>query len=79
MPTYRRAFVEEASYFFRVVTFARLPILTTDEGRALRRGSVGRVEDWQWSSFHRYVRVGYYEQDWGGTVDEEMKGMRCGV
>jgi hypothetical protein len=30
MPTYRRAFVENASYFFTVVTFTRLPILTTE-------------------------------------------------
>jgi REP element-mobilizing transposase RayT len=30
MPNYRRAFVEGASYFFTVVTFDRLPILTTE-------------------------------------------------
>jgi REP element-mobilizing transposase RayT len=30
MPTYRRAFVEGASYFFTLVTFARLAILTTE-------------------------------------------------
>ena len=35
MPTYRRAFVEGASDFFTVVTFNRLPILTTDEGRVI--------------------------------------------
>jgi len=23
--------------------------------------------DWPWSSFHRYVRLGEYENDWGGT------------
>ena len=35
MSTYRRAFVEGASYFFTVVTYGRLPILTTDEFRAI--------------------------------------------
>jgi putative transposase len=35
MPTFRRAFVEGASYFFTVVTFNRLPILTTHECRGM--------------------------------------------
>ena len=39
---------------------------------------VERVADWEWSSFHRYVRMGYYEADWGGEVGEAVKGMRCG-
>jgi putative transposase len=39
MPTYRRACVEGASYFFTVVTFNRLPILTTDESRVILRGA----------------------------------------
>ena len=28
---------------------------------------VPRVRDWDWSSFHRMVREGEYELDWGGT------------
>jgi len=24
-----------------------------------------RPIDWQWSSFQRYVRMGFYEADWG--------------
>ena len=28
---------------------------------------VDRVRDWQWSSFHRFVGLGHYDQDWGGT------------
>jgi putative transposase len=179
MPNYHRVFVEGATYFFTVVTFNRLPLLTTDEGRAilhdawlevqgrfpfrtvavcllpehlhciwsltegeagyplrwkeikrlftrsylalvgpgeerntsrlkqgeaaiwqrrfwehlirdeqdlhrhmdyihynpLKHGLVQRVVDWPWSSFHRYVRMGYYERDWGGALEEEM---RCG-
>ena len=26
---------------------------------------VSRAKDWQWSSFHRYVKFGYYPNDWG--------------
>jgi len=29
---------------------------------------VTRVRDWRWSSFHRFVRQGQYEIDWGGTA-----------
>ena len=28
---------------------------------------VERVSDWPWSSFHRYVRLGEYSADWGGS------------
>ncbi len=35
MPNYRRAFVEGAAYFLTVVTFNRLPILTSSEARAI--------------------------------------------
>ena len=27
---------------------------------------VERVQDWPWSSFHKYVRSGHYPADWGG-------------
>jgi putative transposase len=182
MPTYRRAFVEGATYFFTVVTYGRLPILTTDESRAilhdawldvrgrfpfktvavcllpdhlhciwslpegdaaypmrwkeikrlftkaylarvgpgeersasrvkqgeaaiwqrrywehmirdeqdlgrhedyihyyrLKHGLVQCVTDWPWSSFHRYIRMGYYEREWGGTVEKVLEGMVVG-
>ncbi len=32
----------------------------------VKHGLVGRVIDWPWSSFHRYVRLGEYPIDWGG-------------
>ncbi len=35
MPNYRRAFVEGGSNFYTVVASDRLPILTTDESRAM--------------------------------------------
>ena len=28
---------------------------------------VRQVNDWPWSSFHRYVQEGEYEREWGGT------------
>jgi putative transposase len=33
----------------------------------LKHGLVTRVRDWPWSSFHRYVRLGEYEPDWGSA------------
>jgi putative transposase len=32
-----------------------------------KHGLVTSVNEWQWSSFHRYVEAGEYEQHWGGT------------
>jgi putative transposase len=32
-----------------------------------KHGLVARVADWPWSSFHRYVKKGAYNLDWGGT------------
>ncbi len=28
---------------------------------------VARARDWKWSSFHRFVREGEYDLDWGGS------------
>jgi putative transposase len=44
----------------------------------VKQGLVKRVSDWRWSSFHRYVRMGYDEPDWGGAVEDELKEMGCG-
>jgi len=30
---------------------------------------VERVRDWPWSSFHRFVRLGEYDIDWGGSPE----------
>jgi putative transposase len=32
-----------------------------------KHGLVARVRDWPWSSFHRFVELGEYDIDWGGT------------
>ena len=39
---------------------------------------VQTVSDWPWSSFHRYVKMGYYETNWGEAVRQEVKEMVCG-
>jgi putative transposase len=33
----------------------------------LKHGLVERVKDWPWSSFHRYVKMGNYPEDWGNS------------
>ena len=35
----------------------------------VKHGVVTRVQDWAWSSFHRYVKLGEYELDWAGHVE----------
>lgn len=37
-------------------------------GNPLKHGLVSRVQDWPWSSFHRWVGKGVYAADWGGDV-----------
>ena len=32
-----------------------------------KHGLVRRVRDWEWSSFHRFVKEGHYDLNWGGT------------
>ena len=32
----------------------------------IKHGLVERVTDWEYSSFHRCVRQGFYSEDWGG-------------
>ena len=34
----------------------------------VKHALVANVKDWPWSSFHRYVKAGYYEADWGSDV-----------
>lgn len=35
----------------------------------LKHHHVERVSDWPWSSFHRYVRLGEYTNDWGSAAE----------
>jgi len=38
-----------------------------------KHGLVRRVRDWPYSSFHRFVRAGQYDLDWGGTQPESLR------
>jgi putative transposase len=38
----------------------------------LKHGHVKQVNDWPYSTFHRYVKNGDLPADWGGVVDSEM-------
>ncbi len=40
MSNYKRSFVPGGMYFFTVVTYARRPILTTDQGRLILRNAI---------------------------------------
>lgn len=35
----------------------------------IKHGLVTRVNDWPYSSFHRYVRQGWLPEDWAGVVE----------
>ncbi|WP_423838994.1 REP-associated tyrosine transposase, partial [Symmachiella dynata] len=35
----------------------------------LKHGLVERVQDWPWSSFHRYVKQGEYPAEWGNAAE----------
>ncbi len=38
----------------------------------VKHGLVKAVVDWPWSSFHRYVAMGYYDKAWGGDYEAEI-------
>ncbi|HEV3440433.1 MAG TPA: transposase [Gemmata sp.] len=40
----------------------------------IKHGYVDRVRDYPWSSFHRFVQTGDYEQDWGGGAEVDVSG-----
>ena len=44
----------------------------------VKHGLVKRVIDWPWSSFHRYVRSGYYECYWGEALEKDVNGLVYG-
>jgi len=43
----------------------------------VKHGMVKRVSEWPWSSFHRYVKMGYYDLDWG-PPEEKAEGKAFG-
>jgi putative transposase len=40
----------------------------------VKHGLATRVRDYEWSSFHRYVRLGEYPLDWGSDVKVDVPG-----
>lgn len=34
----------------------------------VKHGLVNQAKDWQYSSFHRYVKNGFYEETWGSSI-----------
>jgi len=43
----------------------------------VKHGLVKRVSKWPWSSFHRYVKMGLYEEGWGDGIEEWVGELRC--
>jgi putative transposase len=44
----------------------------------VKHGLVQNVADWPWSSFHRFVKNGWYSPDWGSDVGEKLGDFNCG-
>jgi putative transposase len=43
----------------------------------VKHGLAKRAVDWLWSSFHRYVKQGYYEVEWGEAMRQDVREMGC--
>ena len=44
----------------------------------VKHGLVNNVIDWEWSSFHRYVRLGQCEKEWGSNMGEKTWDIKFG-
>jgi putative transposase len=38
----------------------------------VKHGLVTRLADWRWSSYHDYLRNGYYDEEWGDALPEDI-------
>jgi putative transposase len=43
----------------------------------VKHGHVSRPSDWQWSSIHRYVQMGWYDTERGVQEPDTVKGLIC--
>lgn len=43
----------------------------------VKHGLVKNVKDWEYSTFHRYVKNGYYEESWGGGDVKTLEKIDC--
>jgi len=41
----------------------------------VKHGLAERPRDWPWSSFHRYVKAGYFTDNWGSAEPANIRGM----
>ncbi len=44
----------------------------------VKHGLVEEVSDWKWSSFHRFLREGIYERDWGKGYEQKGQDLDFG-
>ena len=44
----------------------------------VKHGLVKKVIDWPWSSFHHYVKLGYYDKNWGGSYSNPINPNKYG-
>jgi putative transposase len=44
----------------------------------VKHGLAESVSAWAWSSFHRYVKMGYYPSGWGDEFGQDVRAMNCG-
>jgi len=44
----------------------------------VKHGLVEKVSDWKWSSFHKYVKEGVYEMDWGRGYEQTNQSFDFG-
>lgn len=44
-------------------------------GNPVKHGLVARPVDYRWSSFRRYVKLGAYAAEWGGSTVADMEGL----
>ncbi|MEE8525722.1 MAG: transposase, partial [Thermoanaerobaculia bacterium] len=43
----------------------------------VKHGYVDSPREWPWSSFHRYVRKGWYHEEWGEQEPQTIKDFEC--
>ena len=44
----------------------------------VQHGLVERPVDWPWSSFHRFVKTGYYVKEWEADLSQEVLDLEYG-
>lgn len=42
-----------------------------------KHGYVTRASEWEWSTFHRYVKRGFYDPEWGEAEPGSIRDMTC--